>query len=933
MDLSDLYRDIVETSPDGIWVIDLDGRTIYANPAIARLHRIPLEALSTLTMFDILDETGRGQFASHLEQVRQGHVNATEVEVQWVRSDGDLTWVMCREAVLRDDRGHPRAVLYRFSDDTDRHELIASLRASEDALEDQVAQNNFMQAVASAANQAASLAEILVHARSMVLLHDDWERARAFVPATHEPCRVEPFYAVDDDREADVDDPRAAGELLLAQRAYDERRPVWDEQRLTIAVPVVLGDVAYAVVAITSAPPLYRHEMIEKMAVRVTEQLARVAERERARAELSAARDAAMEASRQKSEFLATMSHEIRTPLNGVIGLNNLLLRTELAPEQQRLSSGVQVASRTLLGLINDILDFSKIEAGALQLERLAFDVRLLLEQVAEVLTEAARDKGLDLVVSCHPDVPAQLAGDPTRLAQVVTNLASNAVKFTEHGGVTIRATAAGDDDRVQLTVEVSDTGVGVPQAKLEHLFDPFTQADSSTTRIYGGTGLGLAISREIVQAMDGTLSYAPNAANSGRGSVFTVTVPLDESTDGDGAEESADAQARALLSELRVLVVDDSETSRLVTREQLAWWGIDADSASSAEEALPMLRGATYDMALIDVARPDPDGLDLTRQLRAGPAGAAVRVLLATTQAATLDRDAAREAGVDELLNKPVLAGRLRSTLLRLLAGQPAQASPAERLAAVGPSRGSILVVEDNPVNQMVATGLLAALGYTSDTAEDGVAAVEAALSGSFDAILMDVQMPHMDGYTATRHIRAHETGPRRPIIAMTAAAVEGERERCLEAGMDDYLTKPVDPARLAETLDRWVPQPTTYTERLDIDRLDELRELDDPGEGSYVDRAIRNFLGYAEQDLAAMTAAVDAGDAAELRAIAHRLAGAALNLGARSLGESARVVEEHAVSESLDEAAAALPVLAEELTRDLDALRAYQREQFSAR
>ena len=173
MDLSDLYRDIVETSPDGIWVIDLDGRTIYANPAIARLHRIPLEALSTLTMFDILDETGRGQFASHLEQVRQGHVNATEVEVQWVRSDGDLTWVMCREAVLRDDRGHPRAVLYRFSDDTDRHELIASLRASEDALEDQVAQNNFMQAVASAANQAASLAEILVHARSMVLLHDD----------------------------------------------------------------------------------------------------------------------------------------------------------------------------------------------------------------------------------------------------------------------------------------------------------------------------------------------------------------------------------------------------------------------------------------------------------------------------------------------------------------------------------------------------------------------------------------------------------------------------------------------------------------------------------------------------------------------------------------------------------------------------------------
>ncbi len=927
MDLSDLYRDIVETSPDGIWVIDLGGRTIYANPAIARLHGVDEEALATLTVFDVLDEAGREQFTAHLERVRQGYVSLGEIEVQWVRSDGAVTWVVCREAVLNDDQGRPRALLYRYSDDTERHELIDSLRASEDALEDQVSQNNFMQAVASAANQATSLSEILVHARSMVLIHDDWERARAFVPSTEDPDRVMPFYRVDEDRDADLDDPQAAAELELAQLAFDERRPLWDERRLTIALPVVLGDVVYAVVAITSAPPLYRHDMIEKMAMRVTEQLARVAERERSRAELSAARDAAMEASRQKSEFLATMSHEIRTPLNGVIGLNNLLLRTVLTPEQQRLSSGVQVASRTLLGLINDILDFSKIEAGALELERLDFDVRLLLEQVAEVLTESARDRGLDLVVSCHPDVPAVLSGDPTRLAQVVTNLVSNAVKFTERGGVTIRATAAGDGDRVELTVEVSDTGVGIPRAKLEHLFDPFTQADSSTTRIYGGTGLGLAISREIVEAMGGTIGFAPNL---GGGSIFTVTVPLDESDGGAGAEESADAQARALLSGLRVLVVDDTEPSRLVTREQLAWWGVDADSASSAEEALPLLRESAYDVALLDVARPDPDGLDLARQLRSEPAGVGVRVLLATSRA-TFDRDAAREAGVDEVLSKPVLAGRLRGTLLRLLAGQPA-ASATEEFPVRGPARGRILVVEDNPVNQMVATGLLAALGYSSDTAEDGVAAVEAAISGGFDAILMDVQMPHMDGYTATRHIREHETGPRRPIIAMTAAAVEGERERCLEAGMDDYLTKPVDPARLAETLERWVPQTPAYAERLDLDRLTELRELDDPGEDSYVERAIRNFLGYAEEDVATMGAAVEAGDLARLRAVAHRLAGAALNLGASSLGEAARAIEEHAVSGSLEEAAAALPALTEELARDLAALRGYQREQFPA-
>ena len=237
----------------------------------------------------------------------------------------------------------------------------------------------------------------------------------------------------------------------MAQRAHDTRGPVWDEARLTIAFPILLGTEVYAVVAITSAPPLYRFELIETMAGRVAEQLARVAERERAQAEVARARDEAMEASRQKSDFLATMSHEIRTPLNGVIGLNDLLLRTPLNPEQQRLASGVEAAGRTLLGLINDILDFSKIEAGRLELERLDFEVRLLLEQVSAMLTELAREKRLDLVVSCHPDVPAVLSGDPTRLAQVITNLVSNAVKFTERGVVAVRATAEPDDGRVRL--------------------------------------------------------------------------------------------------------------------------------------------------------------------------------------------------------------------------------------------------------------------------------------------------------------------------------------------------------------------------------------------------------------------------------------------------------------------------------------------------
>ena len=890
MNLSELYRDIVETSPAGLWVLDLDGRTVYANPEIARMHRITEAGLPALTVFDILDEDGRAQFRAHLEDVREGRLTEGPVEVQWVRSDSEILWVLCSETALLDDDGRPWALLHHYSDNSERHALIASLRASEEALEDQVAQNNLMQAVATAANEATSLGEVLAHARELVLVHDDWERARAFVPASDGSGVVEPFYPVDADREADVGDPRVEVELALAQRAHDARTVVWDELKLTLAFPVLLGAEVHAVVTITSAPPLIRYELIETMAARVAEQLARVAEREQAQAEVARARDDAMAASRHKSEFLATMSHEIRTPLNGVIGLNHLLLRTELSPEQQRLASGVQVASRTLLDLLNDILDFSKIEAGRLELERLDFEVRPLLEQVAGMLTEPIREKGLDLVLSCHHDVPAVLCGDPTRLAQVITNLVANAVKFTERGGVVVRATAEPQGGRVRLRVEVSDTGVGVPRSKVDRLFDPFTQADSSTTRIYGGTGLGLAISSELVAAMGGCLEYAPNP---GGGSSFSCSVTLDAGTSAF-ADQSVDVQAREQLAGLRALVVTDNPGHARVWCEQLAWWGLTVDTRDAATTAPE----SAYDAVLVELE----DALEL------------------------------RVAGSAEPLAMPVLPSDLRAELLRRLVGE--EALPLEPGSDEKPTKGWILVVEDNPVNQLVATGLLRALGYRTDTVDDGLAAIAAARAGGFDAILMDVQMPHMDGYTATRHIRAHETGRRRPIIAMTAAVIEGERERCLEAGMDDYLTKPVDPARLADTLERWLAPDPSYAGRLDLERLEELRELDEPGDGtSYLDRAIGNFLASAEGHLATIGEAAASGDADQLRAVAHRLAGAALNLGATALGESARDVEERVANGSLADATSALPDLAAQLAADLDALRAYQREQFPAR
>ena len=1066
MELSALYRDIVERSPDAIWVCDLEGRTIYANAAMCRLWGGPAEEVERLTVFDTLDELGKEQFAAHLEDVKNLEANVEDVDVLFWRKDGTSLWVIVTEVLLRDDEGRVFGLTQRISDYSGRraaldelresraelaeahriarlgswhwdlltgdifaspelcalyglepgrfpvtyeefvgivhpkdqasvedavrpalerpaefvfvarirgtdgwvwtrgrgvstadetgrvvsmagtHQDITETKLAELALEDQVRQNTLMQAVAVAANEARTLTDVLGHARHLVLLHDDWERARAFVP-DEQRTGVVPLYIAEDDRAADVASPaESEADLALATRAFHANGLVWDDPQLTVAFPVRAGDEVCAVVTITSAPPLYRFEMIESMVEQVAVEIGRVAERERAQRELADARDAAMEASRQKSEFLATMSHEIRTPLNGVIGLNDLLLRTVLDPDQLRLASGVQLASRALLGIINDVLDFSKIEAGMLELEKLDFEVRAVLDQVASMLGEAARAKGLELMVSCDAGVPEVLNGDPTRLAQVLTNLGSNAVKFTEAGEVVIRATSTPRaDGGATLHVSVSDTGVGVPQHKVDHLFEAFTQADASTTRRFGGTGLGLAISREIVTALGGEIGLRPNP---GGGSVFSFTAEL-AAPIGSGVDPD-DEYGRRWLAGRRVLVVDDNATNRLILEEQVARWrvrstSVDGADAAAAELLRARAEGDPYDALLLDLSMPDRDGLDLARTLRAEPEWASLRLLLLTS-AGGLAPEELTAAGIDVCLAKPVLAVELRNALLDKLAGRSPRPTDEHRATSEPTELRHVLVVEDNPLNQLVAIGLLEALGYAATTADHGLAALEALRTERFDAVLMDVQMPVMDGYDATRAIRAGEADERLPIIAMTAAAVEGERERCLAAGMDDFLTKPVDTRALAAVLERWVGagSPARRTLRgvsangdsaphsspdlfpgLELERLEELRDLD-PDSTAYLDRAIGNFVRNTPDTLAAIRQAVTDGDAAALKQVSHKLAGGALNLGVTPAGRTAQQIELVADTGTTDGVADLVDRLDQLLADGRTALLAYQ-------